>query len=137
MESSVPAVHHKKILIVDDENDLVAVLAMRLSAMGYGSVETAANAQAGREKLRTQLPDVILLDIRMPGMSGWDFCAELKAGPRTRHIPVLFLTAEQTLTMDDKLKASGAAGVLQKPFELEDLDRILNTLLNQAPAARG
>src|ERR1700740_1261764 len=83
-----------KILIVEDEASLVEVLSYNLQREGY----EGAVAKEGREGLRkaqTLLPDLVLLDLMLPGLNGLDICRELRASPRTANISILMLTAKE------------------------------------------
>ena len=82
----------KKILIVDDEKDILIMLEKRLTAEGY-SVITAGNGRDAVTLARTKSPDLIILDVVMPGMEGGEVAEKLKEDIRTKSIPVIFLTA--------------------------------------------
>ena len=114
----------KKILIVDDTKDILLVVSRRLKSWGYEPL-TAESGEDGLRIAQEALPDLVLLDIMMPRMKGRDVCAFLKANPKTKHIPVIFLTA---LGLADHIKAGmdvGADDYIVKPFEPAELkDRI-------------
>src|ERR1700731_4532653 len=82
-----------RVLIIEDERALTKVLAYNLESEGY-EVILAHDGQEGLRKAQTLLPDLILLDLMLPGMSGLDICRELRAGERTREIPIVMLTAK-------------------------------------------
>ena len=108
-----------RILIIDDTPANLKVLIAVLSEQGY-RVHAANEGQLGLRFLQTMIPDLILLDIRMPGMSGYEVCSKLKEDPDTRDIPVIFLSGmDQVL---DKVKAFQCGGVdyIVKPFEPEE-----------------
>lgn len=115
----------KRILIVDDTKDILQVVARRLQSWGYEAL-TAETGEDGLRVAQEQLPDLVLLDIMMPKMKGRDVCAKLKADPKTKHIPVIFMTA---LGLADHVKAGmdlGADDYIVKPFEPAELkDRIM------------
>jgi DNA-binding response OmpR family regulator len=121
----------KRILIVDDTRDILQVVSRRLQSWGYEPL-TAETGEEGLRIAQEELPDLVLLDIMMPKMRGRDVCAKLKADPRTRHIPVIFLTA---LGLADHVKAGmdlGADDYIVKPFEPAELkDRIAICLARQ------
>jgi DNA-binding response OmpR family regulator len=127
----------KRILLVDDTPDILLVLSRRLKSWGYEPL-TANSGEEGLKIAEEQLPDLLLLDIMMPKLKGRDVCARLKSNPKTRHIPVIFLTA---LGLADHVKSGmelGADDYIVKPFEPEDLrDRITVVLARheQRPAA--
>ena len=106
----------KRILIVDDNQDILQVVSWRIQSWGYEAL-IAGSGEEGLRIAEEQTPDLILLDIMMPKMKGRDVCAGLKAHPKTRHIPVIFLTA---LSLDDHVKAGmdlGADDYILKPFQ--------------------
>jgi two-component system, OmpR family, alkaline phosphatase synthesis response regulator PhoP len=85
----------QKILIIDDEKDLLMLLEERLSSVGY-DVLTADNGEDGIRLAEEKKPDMIILDILMPGISGTDVAEALKADPRSKNIPIIFLTCLYT-----------------------------------------
>lgn len=118
--SGTPSPRKGVILLVDDEADLRIVASKRLQYIGY-QVVTADNGTEALRIARERSPDLILLDIMMPGMNGCDVCVKLKADPQTAHIPVIFLSA---LGMAQHVKqglALGADDYIVKPFEAEAL----------------
>ncbi len=115
----------KKILIVDDEPAILIVSRRRLEANG-DEVITAESGKEGMEKAVTCEPDLVLLDIIMPGLDGYEVCRRLKSSEKTREIPVIIFTASSP--QDDsgeKAIEFGAAGYLTKPFESDDLLSII------------
>ena len=109
----------KKILIVDDEPELVKALQIRLKQAGY-RVLSAYNADECL-KLARKKPDLILLDIMMPTLSGIEVCQLLKKDPKLKNIPIIFLTAK--VTKEDQIKglSVGADEYIIKPFYSDDL----------------
>jgi two-component system sensor histidine kinase/response regulator len=108
------------ILIVDDIPANLRLLVAMLAEQGY-KVRPALNGELALMNARAAPPDLILLDIKMPGLSGYQVCEQLKADPRTRDIPVLFISAlDETL---DKVKAFHTGGVdyITKPFQAEEV----------------
>ena len=108
------------ILIVDDLPDNLRTLSAILSKEGY-KVRKAVSGQMAIETVRSQLPDLILLDIKMPQMDGYEVCSTLKAEAKTRDIPVIFLSALDEAA--DKVKAFTVGGVdyICKPFQAEEV----------------
>ena len=108
------------ILLIDDDAGIRKMLGRRLELQGFRVV----GAEDGEEGLRIaqeQLPNLVLLDIMIPKMKGRDVCAKLKADPKTKHIPVIFLTA---LGLADHISAGmrlGADDYIVKPFDSEEL----------------
>ncbi|MGL5193528.1 MAG: response regulator [Chroococcales cyanobacterium] len=119
--NSGPLEHtHKDILIVDDTPVNLRVLAKILSDRGY-KVRKALNGQIALTACQTLLPDVILLDIMMPDMNGYEVCQRLKSDPRTQDIPIIFISALEDEW--DKVKAfkSGGSDYITKPFQIEEV----------------
>jgi adenylate cyclase len=104
----------KKILIVDDEPDFIEMLKLRLEDQGY-TVEYATDGQDGLTRARNFDPDVILLDILMPGKDGYTMLRELRLDEKVRDIPVIVTTAKAG--MIDLFKMEGVEDYLVKPFD--------------------
>jgi CheY-like chemotaxis protein len=102
------------VLVVDDESDIREAVAELLEDEGYDVIDAGDGAEALR-MARQYHPSVVLLDLMMPGMSGWEFCAKRKDDPELAHIPVIVLSAL------GRVQGLDAVGYLQKPFELDDL----------------
>lgn len=116
------------ILVVDDTPDNLRVLSSMLTKRGY-TVRKALNGQRALNACETVLPDLILLDIMMPDMDGYEVCQRLKASETTREVPVIFLSALDS--GPDKVKAfsAGGADYITKPFQVEEvIARIANQL---------
>lgn len=109
-----------RILAVDDQRDAARLLQLRLQAAGFDCFICPDGASA-LEFLSRELVDLIILDVVMPRMDGYELCRRLKSNPRTRDIPVLFLTAK--LELDDKVQGldAGAHDYLSKPIEQSEL----------------
>lgn len=121
-----------KILIVDDIPDNLRLLATTLTEQGY-TVRCAKNGSIALMGARNDLPDLILLDINMPDLNGYQVCEQLKADPITSSIPIIFLSAQDDI--QDKVKAFTTGGVdfIGKPFQVEEvLARVRNQLALQA-----
>ena len=110
----------KRILIVDDSPADLRLLANTLSAEGY-IVHPASEGRLALEFVQATLPDLILLDITMPDMDGYQVCASLKAEECTREVPVIFISSLDHVL--DKVKAFAAGGVdyVVKPFEAQEV----------------
>lgn len=108
------------ILVVDDTPVNLRLLAKILRAQGY-KVLPARSGQVALQAIRSNPPDLILLDIKMPGMDGYQVCQQLKEDPRTRHIPVIFISAMDDI--NDRLKGFEVGGVdyIGKPFQAEEV----------------
>lgn len=106
-----------KVLIIDDEEDTRSIVSMSLGLIGGADVVEAANGPDGIKKAAEEKPDVIILDLVMPGMDGAQTLANLRLNPETQTIPVIFLTTKGRFAEFDQLKALGALDVLAKPFD--------------------
>ncbi len=131
------------IVIVEDDYDSSLLLTTALESAGH-VVESASNGEHALRLLRSSPPDLVISDILMPGMDGFEMCRIIKADPDLRHIPVIFYTATYTDARDRELAmALGAARYLTKPVEVDELLRIVeNTLpdrqsLLHAPSEHG
>src|SRR5215469_5182970 len=109
-----------RILIIEDERDLADLVEYNLKREGYDTM-VAHDGQEGLRKAQTLLPDLILLDIMLPGMSGLDVCRELRGGERTRHIPIILLTAKAEETDQVVGFSLGADDYVTKPFSVKIL----------------
>jgi DNA-binding response OmpR family regulator len=119
----------KKILIVDDEPDIMKSVSFRMKKAGYGVVE-ATDGQKGIDMARSEKPDLILLDWRLPIKDGGEVYQELKADEDLKDIPVIILTASrETEALDVKLQSIGAKHVLIKPYEPSELLQKINELI--------
>jgi two-component system phosphate regulon response regulator PhoB len=109
-----------KILIVEDELAIRQIVAMTMSHEGFETIE-ASDVTGAIESLATMLPDLIILDWMMPGLSGLEFTKRIKKSDRTKHIPIILLTAKSQ--EPDKIKAlnSGADDYVTKPFSAPEL----------------
>src|SRR4051794_27417560 len=123
-----------RILIIEDERALTDVLAYNLQREGYDTT-VVADGQEGLRKAQTLLPDLILLDLMLPIMNGLDVCRELRAGERTRNIPILMLTAKAE-EIDQVVGFSmGADDYVTKPFNVKVLLQRIKALLRRADTA--
>jgi len=110
----------KKILLVEDEADLIEVLKMRLESSGYEFI-SAMDGSQGIKKALEEKPDLILLDVIMPNMDGFEVCKRLKADSQTKNIPIILLTAAGLKDIEDKARACGADLSARKPYDSADL----------------
>jgi len=120
-----------RLLLIDDDARLADMVADYLRASGY-EVSTAGSLAEGRERLAAALPDALVLDLMLPDGDGLDLCRELRANPRTRHLPLLMLTARgESLDRIVGLEL-GADDYLPKPFEPRELLARVKALLRRA-----
>ncbi len=118
----------QKIMIVDDEMATLLPLKRSLEAEGYSVIE-AVNGYEALEKSKTEIPELIILDLMLPGIDGFEVCVQLKKDERTERIPVIMLTAKDEIR--DKVEGleMGADDYVTKPFNLNELKaRIKNVL---------
>lgn len=107
-------------LIIDDDRDLLMLIRRTLEFTAGWEVVTAGSGPVGIELARSAAPDVVLVDVMMPEMDGYEVCRRLKADPATAGVPIVLLTARRELDQR-RLAGTGAAGVVFKPFQPEDL----------------
>lgn len=110
----------RTILIIEDEKLIIVSTQMVLEAAGF-RVESATNGENGISKARELHPDLILLDIMMPGIDGWETLTRLKRDPETAAIPVIIFTAREHTRGHQKSTEMGAADYFRKPFEPDEL----------------
>lgn len=108
------------VLIVDDEPDNLELVAVYFNFVG-ANIRTAHDGQEGLEALSAFHPDLILLDLSMPHMDGWEMKAALRANPMTRDIPTIALTAHAMQTDKDRVREAGFDGYISKPISLPTL----------------
>jgi DNA-binding response OmpR family regulator len=116
-----------RVLVIDDEAPIRLLCRVNLEAEGMEVLE-AADGPSGLEKARAELPDVILLDVMMPGLDGWRVAEELLGDERTEQIPIIFLTARAELR--DRARGIDLGGVdyVTKPFNPVDLAPLVRDL---------
>ncbi len=117
-----------KILIAEDEPDIRDLIEFTLKYVGH-EVVSVANGEEAYKLTRKNNPDLILLDVRMPVMSGYEACEKIKADPQTSHIPVVFLSAKGQESEIKAGLAAGAVDYLLKPFAPNELNRRINDIL--------
>ena len=123
----------KKVLLIDDEEDIREVAALTLETMAGMEVISACDGITGLKKAESERPDVILLDVMMPGMDGPTTFQRLQQSESTRSIPVIFMTAKVQPADRQRIADLGARGVIAKPFDPMTLaDEVL--ALIDAPA---
>jgi len=122
------------VLLVDDEQSIRTICRVNLEGDGLAVLEAKSGAEA-LEQVRSGRPSLVLLDVMMPGVDGWSVAEQLAADPKTRDIPVVFLSARATL--EDRIRAQvlGAVGYVVKPFDPLELAGIVRDVLERV--ARG
>lgn len=120
----------RRILVVDDLREQCDLYAFLLAPVAR--VITATDGQRGLELARTEHPDLVLLDVVMPGLSGWDVCERMRANAETADIAVVFLTGLDQVDVPARARDVGAQAVLMKPCPV---DRLLLTIENVLAAS--
>ena len=134
-DREVTRVAKGRILVVDDEIYIVHILDFSLGMEGY-EVLTALDGEQAVEKARAEHPDLIVLDIMMPKLDGYETCKILKAGDDTKNIPVILLSAKGR-NVDQKIGFEvGADDYITKPFSPRKLVERINALLGQSSSQR-
>lgn len=122
----------KKVLVVDDEPDVLLLCRVNLEFEGYDVVE-AADGQQAMEQVAEHRPDVILLDVMMPRMDGWQVLSALKADADYREIPVVMLTAKVQDADQIRGWSAGVAEYITKPFSPLSLSQVIRDVLDNDP----
>ncbi len=125
------------ILLVDDEPDIVKLVGKRLEVSGY-HVLVATNGQEALAKARTEHPDLMILDLMLPKLNGYEVCTLLKQDTRYQKIPIVMFTARAQETDERMGFACGADAYIRKPFRAQELLDQIHALINRpapAPAA--
>lgn len=121
-----------KLLLVDDEPSIVKMVGKRLEVEGF-EVEVAMDGQDGLTKAQNGKPDLIILDLMLPKLNGYEVCTMLKQDSRHKHIPVIIFTAK-TQEKDEKMALEcGAEAFVRKPFRAQELVEKIKGLLESAP----
>lgn len=120
-----------KILVAEDERDIRELIGFTLRFAGF-EVVLAANGAEAVERAPQEQPDLILLDVRMPKMTGYEACRHLKDNPATNTIPVVFLSAKGQETEIEQGLASGAVEYIVKPFAPDELTNQVKEILRRA-----
>ena len=115
-----------RILIVDDDPRLLHIVAMYLGIEGY-DVVTAENGEDGLREVEKQVPDLVILDIMMPGMDGIEACRRLRAGAATQNLPVVMFSALSSDDDIERARLAGANHLITKPFNLVGLGSVVKT----------
>lgn len=120
----------RKVMMVDDEPHIRRIGELSLRGVGKWNVVLAGSGKEAIDLARREQPDVILLDVMMPGMDGPATLAELRGAPDTAAIPVIFLTAKAQRHEVERYRMLGAAGVLTKPFDPMTLPDEIRTIFD-------
>ena len=117
-----------KLLIVEDDEPSRDMLSRRLERRGY-FILTASDGQQGYSLARTEVPDVVLMDISLSGLDGWQVIKLLRAEPSTREIPLIVLTAHGLVNDRDKAVEFGCAAYYTKPLNVEQINETIGRVL--------
>jgi DNA-binding NarL/FixJ family response regulator len=120
----------KQLLVVDDDPSLLLAVSETLRAEGY-EVVTARRGAEAMVRVAESLPDLIISDIRMPGMDGYALARNLRSAPRTRLVPIVFLTAKDETADRVEGFRTGVDAYLTKPFEPEELAAVVKSILDR------
>jgi len=120
----------KKILFIEDEADQVMLVQTRLEANGF-DVDSAGDGEEGLKKANEVKPDLIILDLFIPKLSGYEVCKQLKADPETKDIPIIVMTASGERDLEEKCQAHGADEMFRKPYDSRELVEKIRTLIDK------
>jgi len=121
----------KKIIVVDDEKDILNLVKRILTRGGF-EVITALDGKEGLAKVYSEAPDLMILDINMPEMDGWEVCQKIRGDPLYKHLPIIMLTVRRT--KEDQVKGLDLGGdeYITKPFYPQELLARVKTVLQRA-----
>jgi CheY-like chemotaxis protein len=125
-----------KILYIEDNDDNIYMLRMRFELLEGFNVLVAEDGVTGIEKAAAELPDVILMDLDLPVIDGWEATRRIKGNAATRHIPVIALTAHAMPGSREKALAAGCDEFDTKPIEFDRLIQKINSVLAHSAAGR-
>jgi len=117
----------KRILFIEDEDDQVMLIQTRLEANGF-DVSSAGDGEEGLKKVYEINPDLIILDLFIPKISGYEVCKQLKADPKTKHIPIIVLTASGERDLEERCRVVGADEMYRKPYDSKELVKRIEAL---------
>jgi DNA-binding response OmpR family regulator len=125
----------KKILIIDDERDIIKAVTIRLQTSGY-EVISALNCAQGVSMVRQEMPDLVILDVRMPSDDGFSVVENLRQSDRTYRIPIIFLTGSPERNTEERAMRVGARFYIKKPYDSEELLDAVKRALERKPSNR-
>ena len=120
----------KKILFIEDEPDQIMMISLRLERNGY-EVVSSMSGEGGLKMAVGEKPDLILLDVIMPGMDGFEVCRRLRKDPVTKHIPIISTTAAGMDDVENQCLTAGADDCIRKPYDSTDLLIKIHRLLEK------
>ena len=119
-----------KILIVEDNEMNRDMLTRRLERKGY-VIETAGNGEEALDKIKKLTPDLVLMDMNLPIMNGWETCKEIRKNPLTKNLPIIALTAHAMAEDEKKARDSGCDDFTTKPIDFPLLIKKIDSFLNE------
>lgn len=119
-----------KVLVADDDAQLLGLVVRHLKGMGYHVIE-ALDGEKAWEAVEAEMPDLVLLDVMMPGMSGWEVCRRIRETEASSHIPVIMLTGIGERLNEMTSPLYGANDYLDKPFEFEVFEAKVREVLRR------
>lgn len=126
----MPALKRKTVLVIEDEDDIRALMCRVLRMMGYRTLRAAAG-YAGARLMSEQQVDLVLLDLRLPDCSGWNVLQRMKSSPALSHIPVIVATASAEASLRNRTLAMGVQRYLVKPFGVGVLEQAINGVMSE------
>ena len=117
-----------KVLVVDDDKTIRFMVVHALTKGGHQVIE-AENGEQGLQMAKAERPDLVLLDVMMPGLSGMDVCSQLKNDPDTKSIPIFMLTGKTQIQDIEEALAAGADNYISKPIDPNRLMRVIEVKL--------
>lgn len=120
----------KRVLIVEDEESLLKLQTILLSSRGY-EVVGVRNGMDALAEIHRQPPDLVLLDLMLPGMDGFDVCRCIRENPRSSHLPVVMLTAKKGTADREQAILLGADAYITKPFKSAEVLDVVQSLLGR------
>jgi len=126
----------KRILVVEDEESLLKLESILLAAKGY-QVTGVVDGTAALEEIAASKPDLVILDVMIPELDGFEVCRRIKASPETSHIPVVMLTAKKNQQDVEHGERMGADAYLTKPFKAAVIMEAVEHLLRRSAASSG
>jgi CheY-like chemotaxis protein len=131
---SAPHLRGRRVLLVDDDPSIRLLCSLNLRAAGF-EVTEAADGQLGLEQATLQPPDLVLSDLRMPGLDGFALAEMLRRDEATRAVPIVFLSGESGVVERMRAYALGVAGFVTKPFDPVALVALLSGVIDRTAAA--
>jgi CheY-like chemotaxis protein len=122
----------KKILVVDDEQNIVDLLVVVLRGEGF-DVTSANNGLDALKKVQKEKPDLVVLDVNMPQLDGWNVLSSIRASEETKSLAVIMCTNKDLVSDVERAEILGATGYIPKPFEIERVVRKVHQVLDAAP----